>query len=144
MNGASNNSSTATNLYVFDTFAFTAIIQDERAGDQAAAILADQRTDVRISAINAGEVFYTTLRERGAEAALRAERALFEQPRIQVVDVTWPRVRAAATLKAGGGISYADAFAAALAQELSVPLVTGDHEFERLEQSGVIRVLWLR
>ena len=48
---------------------------------------------------------------------------------------------AAARLKARYAISYADAFAVALAQELGAPVVTGDTEFEQVE--SLIDVLWL-
>ena len=40
----------------------------------------------------------------------------------------------AATLKSLFPISYADAFAAALAQKYRCPLVTGDAEFRRVDQ----------
>jgi predicted nucleic acid-binding protein len=43
--------------------------------------------------------------------------------------------------KARYTISYADAFAAALAQELRAPLVTADLEFEQVESH--VEVLWL-
>jgi predicted nucleic acid-binding protein len=48
---------------------------------------------------------------------------------------------AAARLKARHTISYADAFAVALAQELGAPVVTGDREFEHVE--SLVEVLWL-
>ena len=38
-------------------------------------------------------------------------------------------------------ISYADAFAAALAQQLAAPVVTGDPEFRDIE--GEVAVEWL-
>ena len=64
-------------------------------------------------------------------------------PKIKPMDSPWERVRAAAELKALGGLSYADCFAASLAQELDATLVTGDPEFAGLEKEGLIRVLWL-
>ncbi len=42
-------------------------------------------------------------------------------------------------------VSYADAFALALAERLHLPLVTTDHhEFDAIEQKGHFRFLWLR
>jgi predicted nucleic acid-binding protein len=42
-------------------------------------------------------------------------------------------------------VSFADAFALALAERLSVPLVTTDHhEFDPIEEKGHFRFLWLR
>lgn len=129
--------------YVFDSYALLALFAEETGADAVAAILNDPNSEVRISAINAGEVYYILLRRRGLEAARRVERMLFQQPGLDVVEPTWERVRAAATLKADGGLSFADAFAAALAGELSAPLVTGDREFEHLERAGAVRVIWL-
>ena len=42
-------------------------------------------------------------------------------------------------------VSFADAFALALAERLNVPLVTTDHhEFDAVERKGRFRFLWLR
>jgi len=51
-------------------------------------------------------------------------------------------VLAAARFKAGGGISYAEAFAAATAQRHRAPLLTGDPELLALR--GQIEVVDLR
>ena len=48
----------------------------------------------------------------------------------------------AARFKAGGGISYADCFAGALASRSNLPVLTGDPEFSRLESYGV-QVQWI-
>lgn len=109
-----------------------------------AAILEEETSTVHISAVNLGEVYDILLRRRGLAAAQEVEATVFQQPNVQVVEAGWSRVRAAAELKAAeGDLSFADAFAASLARELSAPLVTGDPEFTGLEQRGVIRVRWL-
>jgi predicted nucleic acid-binding protein len=42
-------------------------------------------------------------------------------------------------------ISFADAFALALAERLNIPLVTTDHhEFDAIERKGHFRFMWLR
>ena len=48
-----------------------------------------------------------------------------------------------AHIKAHYPVSYADAFAVALAQEMDGPVVTGDPEFKRVEDEGLISVVWL-
>ncbi len=48
---------------------------------------------------------------------------------------------AAARIKAEHPLSYADAFAAALAQELGASLVMGDPEFKTVEST--VNVMWL-
>jgi ribonuclease VapC len=40
-------------------------------------------------------------------------------------------------------MSYADCFAAALAQRLDAAVVTGDPEFEDIERAGELKVEWL-
>jgi predicted nucleic acid-binding protein len=45
-----------------------------------------------------------------------------------VVEPDWSLVMAAATIKANGGLSYADAFCIATALHLNAPLWTGDPE----------------
>lgn len=49
-------------------------------------------------------------------------------------------VQEAAMLKARYPVAYADAFAAATARALNLPVVTGDPEFRRLETE--VEVLW--
>ena len=56
-------------------------------------------------------------------------------------EVTETRILAAAELKAQYPISYADAFAAALAIERGATLVSGDPEFSALTPE--INLLWL-
>ena len=51
-----------------------------------------------------------------------------------VLPATWEFVFAATALKMRHPISYADAFAAAAAEELNAVLVTGDPELERLKE----------
>ena len=42
-------------------------------------------------------------------------------------------------------ISFADAFALALAERLNIPLVTTDHhKFDAIERKGHFRFMWLR
>jgi predicted nucleic acid-binding protein len=55
---------------------------------------------------------------------------------IEVVDVDWALMRQAAAYKAKGKISYADCFVAALAQDRDGEIVTGDKEFQMLEEEN--------
>jgi ribonuclease VapC len=60
---------------------------------------------------------------------------------IRVVDADRQLTFAAAHIKAGHALSYADAFAAALARSLNAVLITGDPEFRSVE--SLVRVQWL-
>ena len=93
-----------------------------------------------MSVINVGEAVYNVTRRYGEESA-RKVLAEFQFLPIQVYEATCERVLAAAHLKACYPISSADAFAAALAQELNAGLLTGDPEFKAVEQ--MLKVHWL-
>jgi ribonuclease VapC len=93
-----------------------------------------------MSQINLGEVIYHTERKHGARKAQETLVEIEALP-IQMVEATRRRVLDAAHLKANHRLSYADAFAAALAEEHGAALVTGDPEFRALGQS--IKVEWL-
>lgn len=132
---------------VLDAFALLAWLQDEPGAERVEAYLAEAsagRAQVLISSINLGAVYYLLAR-RGAGAVAEALWRDLRQGRVplRAVPATWSRVRAAARLKAQFPISYADAFAAALALERSAPLVTGDPEFGPLAQGAGLQVVWL-
>jgi ribonuclease VapC len=94
-----------------------------------------------LSTISLGEIAYTVERRHGADACRNALERLAVFP-IQIQEAMREQVMAAAHLKACYAISYADAFAAALAQELEAPVVTGDREFAQVE--SLVDVLWLK
>lgn len=111
--------------------------------DQIEALLgeaAQGNADLHLSTISLGEIAYVVERRHGVAACQETLDRLATFP-IQLQDVTLDRVLAAARLKARHAISYADAFAAALAQELEAPVVTADREFEQVE--SLVEVLWL-
>jgi len=90
--------------------------------------------------VNWGEVLYQFERAGGSSAAAAVIRDIDNLP-IEVVPVDRDLTRLAAGFKARGGLSYADAFAAALAKERNAGLLTGDPELKALEKD--IKILWL-
>ena len=95
-----------------------------------------------LSMINWGEIYYSILRNYGEESAEQSTE-IIERLRVEVVPVDLALTKQAAIYKAGGGLSYADCFAAALAKRESATLVTGDPEFKRLEKNKEIKILWV-
>jgi predicted nucleic acid-binding protein len=85
-----------------------------------------------ISWINLGEVFYIEARIAGEAAAAAALERVRDSVRAEDVDVKL--VLGAARLKARHALSYADAFAVALAERLRLPLMTGDPEILGLDR----------
>ena len=129
--------------YVLDSFALLGYLRDGPVAEQVEALLGDAaqgHTELYMSTISLGEISYILERRRGAVACQEALERLEVFP-IQLQEATLERVMAAARLKARYTISYADAFAVALAQELGAPVATGDPEFEQVE--SLIDVLWL-
>ena len=61
---------------------------------------------------------------------------------IELVEADLPLAKQAAIYKATNKMSYADAFAAALAKIKNADLVTGDAEFKPLEKE--IKINWLK
>ena len=129
--------------YVLDSYALISYLQDEPTADRIEALLGEAvqgRIKLYMSTISLGEFSYIAERRYGADARQEALDRLASFP-IQLQDATLERVLAAARLKARYAISYADAFAVALAQELGAPVVTGDRAFEQVE--SLVDLLWL-
>ncbi len=128
---------------VLDSWAVLAFLQDEPAGKQVADIIADIHeagAGVYMTVANAGEVWYIVARE-ASESDADTSVADLQKIGVQLVDINWELTRIAARLKARGRLSYADAYAAALAKQSKCELLTGDPEFQALD--GEIKIRWL-
>lgn len=129
--------------YILDSFALLAYFQAEPSGLRVKDILKQAKAEdalAFLSLINFGEIMYNVGRRLGDERATETLQDVLRLP-IHLAEVTMDRVLAAAQVKAHYAISYADAFAVALAQELNATLVTGDPEFKQVE--SLISLLWL-
>ena len=89
-----------------------------------------QRATVWLTVVNYGEVIYSTEREQGLKAAHKLI-AVIDQLPIEIVDVDRRLALAAAHIKAQHPLSYADAYAVALAQDRQATIVTADPEVPR-------------
>jgi len=127
---------------VFDSWAILAYAQDEPAADLVENLLLESSRlqNGLISSMNLGEVWYTLARRRSRHLADQQLVTLAEIG-LQRIDVDWPMVLQAADFKSRHKISYADAFAAALAKQRDAELVTGDPEFRTIESE--ISIHWL-
>jgi predicted nucleic acid-binding protein len=93
-----------------------------------------------MSWMNVGEVYYMTARKLGATQAAEFQERLPSLP-VRLVLPDSAAVWSAAELKARYRISYADAFAAALARKENAALVTGDPELRALAE--IVSVEWI-
>lgn len=111
-------------MVVLDSWALLAYLKDEPAAERIESEWIG--SGAAISSINLGEVLYIRIRASG-EASARGDVETIRR-RLDVVEPDWSLVMAAATIKASGGLSYADAFCVATALHLNAPLWTGDPE----------------
>lgn len=127
--------------YVFDTEAIIAFLYNEPGHETVATLLEEVfvgGTTGFLTETNASEVFYLVARFEGTNetptnASLRsADRDLraLERRGLRVESANW---RLAARIKADGGLSLADAYAVALADERDATLIAGaDDDFAAL------------
>jgi predicted nucleic acid-binding protein len=130
-----------TPRFVLDAWAILALLQGkEPAASRVRQLLEEAQEDdaeLLLSVINLGEVAYRIGRVKGEAEARGTVDQLRALP-LTVLPATDEAVFAAARLKMRYAISYADAFAAAAADEWDAVLVTGDPELEQLQ--GRIRI----
>ena len=128
---------------VLDSWAVIAYLEDEPSGEQVEELIAtahEEQIPIYMSVVNVGEVWYTLAREVSEEEANAGVKMLSDL-RIQFENVDWELTQEAARFKSQNKMSYADAFAAALAKGKKADLVTGDNEFKPLD--GQIKISWL-
>lgn len=117
-------------MVVLDSWALLAYLKNESNASQIEAAWLDE--GAAISSINLGEVLYIRIRDKDETAALADIEEV--RQRLDVIEPDWALITAAAKIKAGGGLSYADAFCIATAAHLDAPLWTGDPEI--VERAG--------
>lgn len=129
--------------YVFDSFALIAYSRGEKGAEKVAEIIDDglnERAELYLCVVNWGEVYYITLRNFDLKRAELFRTTIARYP-ITIVEANKELTLQAAQFKAFNKMSYADAYAAALAKLKKATLVTGDKEFKALENE--IKINWL-
>jgi len=132
---------------VLDSWALIAFFEDEPAAERVERLLVKAEAgthNLLLCVVNWGEIYYNTMRTVSQEAAEQKAKEIAGLT-IELVGVEADNlelVRQAAIYKATRRLSYADAFAAALAKIRNAELVTGDHEFRQIEDE--IKIDWLK
>jgi ribonuclease VapC len=132
---------------VLDSWALIAFFEDEPAADEVEKLLIKAEAGTHtllLCAVNWGEIYYNTMREvsRAAAEKMVEEIANLAIELVGIDPENLELVRQAAVYKATKKLSYADAFAAALAKLRNAELVTGDLEFREVEDE--VRLNWLQ
>jgi predicted nucleic acid-binding protein len=134
------------NSFVLDSFALIGFLENEEFASRVEVILKQARkgkTVVYLHALHLGEVYFITLREQSQNMADLAYARIKSFP-VRYIDLIDDELlRNAGWLKANYPITYADAFAAALAIIHKSSLLTGDPEFKKLETKEAISIEWL-
>ena len=132
-----------TTVFVLDSYALLAYLGGEVGEERVKEILHEASLGegrALMSLINLGEVAYITERERGLAKAQEVL-AMIEQLPIEILRVDRQIVLAAAHIKAGYPVAYADAFAIVAAQAYEGTLITGDPEFESVRE--IVQIEWI-
>jgi predicted nucleic acid-binding protein len=129
--------------FVLDSFALLALLGGEPGSDMVADLLRQAQsgeTHLLMTWVNIGEVAYIVERRWGM-GRLHSALAMVEATALETVPIERELALMAAHIKAEYAIAYADTFAAALAQHVGATLVTGDPEFQLLD--NVLDIHWL-
>lgn len=129
---------------VLDSFALIAYFRDEPGAEVVEnLLLAASKKDnpLHMTDVNYAEVKYSIIKKDGARAWAEAAKVLEGLP-IEFHSTNRALADEAADFKARFKLSLADAFAAALAKNRKLELVTGDPEFKPL--GGEIKIAWLK
>ena len=128
---------------VLDSFALVAFFEDEPGAEEVERqLLKAEEAGQRLltTVVNLGEVWYSIARtasEKMADEKIREIQGMA----IEIVDADWALTRQAAAFKTKGKVAYADCFAAALAKQRKIEVITGDPEFKQL--AGEVKIHWL-
>jgi predicted nucleic acid-binding protein len=130
--------------HVVDASALIAYFKGEQGHECVANLLVDERNKLAIHIVNLCEVHYGYLRSDGLQKANEAwERATQLLGLLKTIDEDF--IRRVARWKVDSGLGLGDSFLAACAEENAAILVTADHrDFDRVQQTGLIRVEFIR
>lgn len=131
--------------HCLDACAIIAYLRQEAGAEVLKEIIERPNTFLAMHVCNLGEVYYDFFRDDGLAAAQTAWVNALSLPLALRRDADDASIQRVGVVKVAERISFADAFALALAERLHVPLITTDHhEFDAIEQKGLFRFLWLR
>ena len=131
--------------HCLDACAVMAYLRQEAVAEVLKEIIERPNTFLAMHVCNLGEVYYDFFRDDGLAAAQTAWANALALPLALRRDADDAFIQRVGVIKVAERVSFADAFALALAERLQVPLLTTDHhEFDAIEQKGVWRFLWLR
>ena len=131
--------------HCLDACAVIAYLRQESGAEVLKEIIERPNSFLAMHVCNLGEVYYDFFRDDGLAAAQTAWANAIALPLALRRDADDVYIQRVGVVKVAERVSFADAFALALAERLRVPLITTDHhEFDAIERKGHFRFLWLR
>jgi predicted nucleic acid-binding protein len=128
---------------VLDASAVISFFEDRPGGDVVERLVAESvagKTELFMSVVNWGEVYYSAWRARGPDAARQMAAEISQFP-IQIVNADSELTEMAAGLRAQYKLPYADCFAAALAKARKASVMTTDQDFAKVKSE--VEILFL-
>ena len=128
---------------VLDASALISFFEGRSGGEAVENLVTesvDGKTELFMSVVNWGEVYYTAWRGRGVDAARQMAAEISQFP-IQIVNTDFDLTKSAAALHAKYNLPYADCFAAALSKISRAELVTSDRDFVKVHSEIKIQFL---
>jgi len=129
-------------IYVLDACALIAFFNDEPGAEKMEAL---HEVTIVMSVVNLYEVYYDSLRS-GGQSTASALLSDVDELSIEIVrQCSDELLEQAALFKVNEKVSLADSFALGLAKLRSGKLVSTDHhEFDPIDQKGLVEFYWLR
>jgi predicted nucleic acid-binding protein len=132
--------------FILDSWPVLEWLQGKQpTAERLSAFLRSQvQRDARLlmTRINYGEIIYMLPKKFSGQRLLQAQIITKHLP-VEKVSIDDLLVDEATELKKRYACSYADCFAVALAMREKAPVVTGDPEFLKLRDAGLIRLEWM-
>lgn len=134
-----------TATHCLDACAVIAYLRNEVGAEVLQDIIEQPTSLLAMHVCNLGEVYYDFFRSDGLAVAQMAWSNTLALPFELRRDSDDEFIQRVGIIKVEERVSFADAFALALAERLNLPLITTDHhEFDAVEQKGHFRFVWLR
>jgi predicted nucleic acid-binding protein len=129
--------------FVLDASALISFFEGRSGSEEIEELIAQSvagKTELFMSVVNWGEVYYSTWCARGQDAARQMAAEISQFP-VQVRSADLEVTKSAAELRAKYNLPYADCFAAASSKTLRAQLVTSDQDFTKVKSE--IEILFL-
>ena len=123
--------------YIFDSSTLISYLDGEFNADKVAEYLEEineKELEAFLCVVNLGEVYYHFIRSGGINTGETILKAIKTLP-IKIIEANIELTLAAGKIKAFNKMSYADCFAAALAENRKAILLTSDKEFKQVEKN---------